>query len=86
MEATMRNSKKQPLHVHFLLDRIEINSIMNSSGVFTGHNIQSKWNTSQKADMGFGMVVGADNHSSSNMNIVYDPDMVDMPVQVKSSS
>lgn len=82
----MSNTKKQTLHVHFLLDRIEINSIMNSSGVFTGHNVQSNWSTSQKANMGFGMVVGTDNHSSSNMNIVYDPDMVDMPVQVKSSS
>ncbi|WP_417897062.1 hypothetical protein ABN702_11820 [Bacillus haimaensis] len=82
----MRNTKKQQLHVHFLLDRIEINSIMNSSGVFTGHNVQSNWSTSQKANMGFGLVVGADNHTSSNMNIVYDPDMVDMPVQVKSSN
>ncbi|MGD6833700.1 hypothetical protein ACQCT5_16130 [Sutcliffiella halmapala] len=82
----MKKNNKVPLHVHFLLDRIEINSIMNSSGVFTGHNVQSNWSTSQKTNMGFGMVVGADNHSSSNMNIVYDPDMVDMPVQVNSSS
>ncbi|MBM7621541.1 glutamate dehydrogenase/leucine dehydrogenase [Bacillus tianshenii] len=82
----MRHTDAKPKHVHFLLDRIEITSIMNSSGVFTGHNVQSNWSTSQKVNMGFGMVVGVDNHSSSNMNIVYDPDLVDMPIQIKQGS
>lgn len=78
--------KQKPIHVHFLLDRIEINSIMNSSGVFTGDNLQSNWSTIQKANMGFGMMVGIDNHSVSNINIVYDPDVVDMPIKVGSSN
>ncbi|WP_078381217.1 hypothetical protein [Sutcliffiella halmapala] len=79
-------SIQKPSHVHFILDRIEINSIMNSSGVFTGTNHQVNWSSIQKANMGFGIMVGTENHASSNMNIVYDPDVVDMPLKVGSSS
>ncbi|WP_223700493.1 hypothetical protein [Sutcliffiella deserti] len=77
-------SKTSP--IHFLLDRIEINSIMNNSGVFTGENTQSNWSTNQKVNMGLGLIVGTDNHSSSNMNIVYDPDVMDMPIKTASSN
>ncbi|KMJ58341.1 hypothetical protein AB685_10595 [Bacillus sp. LL01] len=77
---------KQSSHVHILLDRIEITSIMNCSGVFTGENLQANWSSYQKTNMGFGLVAGTDNHSNSNMNVVHDPDVMDMPIKSTSSS
>lgn len=79
-------NKKHPSQIHILLDKIEVMSIMNCSGIFTGENMQANWRTYQKTNMGFGVVAGEYNDSDSNLNIVHDPDVVDMPVQNKSSS
>ncbi|WP_156317756.1 hypothetical protein [Bacillus sp. CHD6a] len=48
--------------------------------------MQANWRSYQKANMGFGLIAGVDNHSDSNINIVHDPDIVDMPIQDSSSS
>lgn len=77
---------KHSSHIHILLDKIEVMSIMNCSGIFTGENMQANWKTYQKTNMGFGFVAGAYNDSDSNLNIVHDPDMVDMPIKNASSN
>lgn len=78
--------RKNSSHINILLDRIEITSIMNCSGVFTGENIQMNWSSYQKTNMGFGLVAGTDNHSDSNMNVVHDPDVMDMPIRSTSGN
>ncbi|MEA3321805.1 MAG: hypothetical protein U9Q88_17585 [Bacillota bacterium] len=78
--------KKHSSQIHILLDKIEVMSIMNCSGIFTGENMQANWRSYQKANMGFGLIAGVDNHSDSNINIVHDPDIVDMPIQDSSNS
>ncbi|QFT88589.1 hypothetical protein FIU87_08040 [Bacillus sp. THAF10] len=78
--------KKAASPIHILLDKIEVMTIMNNSGIFTGDNLQANWRTYQKTNMGFGLVVGEDNHSNSNVNIVHDPDVMDMPIRSTSSN
>lgn len=50
-----------------------IEQISDSSGVFTGNNIQVKWKSYQKSDSGFGTIAGDGNKSTNLQSAVIRP-------------
>ncbi|MFC0524277.1 hypothetical protein ACFFGV_11940 [Pontibacillus salicampi] len=68
-----------------IFDSIQVNSVRENSGIFTGSNIQMYWNSSSKANNGLGEVFGTSNVMCYNINIVQDNDEVDMPVNQTAS-
>lgn len=50
-----------------------IDRISDSSGVFTGDNLQVKWRSSLKCDEGFGSLEGDFNSSVNNQSAVIRP-------------
>ena len=50
-----------------------IEQISDSSGVFTGENLQVKWRSYVKADDGFGTLAGDSNSSTNNQSAVIRP-------------
>jgi len=63
-----------------VFDSISINSISQNSGVFTGSNIQLNWQSLTKENSAMGTVIGDFNHLMNNINVVYDNDLIDMPI------
>ncbi|MGE5631613.1 MAG: hypothetical protein ACM3TR_11025 [Caulobacteraceae bacterium] len=47
-----------------------IGNISDSSGVFSGDNLQVKWKAYIKADEGFGILEGDENKSLNNQSVV----------------
>lgn len=47
-----------------------IEQISDSSGIFTGENLQVKWQSYIKADDGFGTLAGDSNSSANNQSAV----------------
>ncbi|MEA4848604.1 MAG: hypothetical protein VB106_15350 [Clostridiaceae bacterium] len=52
---------------------LTIEQISNSSGVFTGDNLQVKWRSCRKVDEGFGILEGDSNRSMYNQSAVIRP-------------
>jgi hypothetical protein len=50
-----------------------IEQISDSSGVFTGDNLQVKWRSCIKIDEGFGTLEGDSNNSTNNQSAVIRP-------------
>jgi hypothetical protein len=50
-----------------------IEKISDSSGVFTGDNLQVKWHSCIKSDEGFGVLEGDSNTSSNNLSMLIRP-------------
>lgn len=50
-----------------------IEQISDSSGVFTGDNLQVKWRSCMKIDEGFGTLEGDSNNSMNNQSAVIRP-------------
>lgn len=50
-----------------------IEEISDSSGVFTGNNLQVKWRSSIRVDDGFGTLEGDHNSSINNQSAVIRP-------------
>jgi hypothetical protein len=50
-----------------------IEQISDSSGVFTGDNLQVKWRSCIKVDEGFGTIEGDSNKSMNNQSAVIRP-------------
>ncbi len=50
-----------------------IEQLSESSGVFTGDNIQVKWRSCEKSDSGFGTISGDCNNSSNIQGAVIRP-------------
>ncbi|WP_419393241.1 hypothetical protein [Cytobacillus praedii] len=63
-----------------VFDSISITSISQNSGVFTGSNIQLNWQSQTKENSAMGKVIGDFNHLMNNINVVYDNDLIDMPI------
>lgn len=61
----------------FVLNKININSIITNSGVFIGNNQASGWTLQTKVNNGFG---GGGGTIIGNTNIVIDNDVIDAPV------
>ncbi|WP_205600768.1 spore germination protein [Gracilibacillus sp. YIM 98692] len=62
-------------------DSININKVSSNAGVFVGSNIQLNWSSQTKENSAQGTVIGDMNHLSQNANVVYDNDVVDMPIK-----
>jgi hypothetical protein len=58
-----------------------VNVIENSSGIFVGTNLQTGWSSYNKSNSGLGNVSGDFCRVSYNVNVVYDNDLIDMPVR-----
>lgn len=63
-------------------DSIKIQQISGNSGVFVGSNLQINWNSQTKVNNALGTVIGSNNILQSNINVVYDNDLIDMPGQM----
>lgn len=63
-------------------DSIKIQQISGNSGVFVGSNLQINWNSQTKVNNALGTVIGSNNILQSNINVVYDNDVIDMPGQM----
>ncbi|MEB3100296.1 hypothetical protein VF724_01310 [Paenibacillaceae bacterium T2] len=57
---------------------LQVNSVSNSSGIFSGDNIHLNWKHSRKTNDGFGSIQGNSNISKGNVHIVFDRDVVDV--------
>jgi hypothetical protein len=60
---------------------LNIEEISNSSGVFSGRNLQVGWRHSKKTSEGFGSLSGDKNVIVGNLNVLLDPDFVDFFVK-----
>lgn len=58
----------------------------NNSGIFIGPNTQTHWESQEKQNAALGTVVGDGNIMSYNVNIIYDNDLVDMPITKNARS
>jgi hypothetical protein len=72
------SDNKMNLSVYF--DKINVNVIENSSGIFVGTNYQLGWDSTSKTNSGSGSVSGDFNLIQHNANIVFDNDVIDMPI------
>lgn len=61
------------------LNAINIGSVQNNAGVFTGENQQFGWDTHQKQSSN-AFLVGTFNTAPYNMNIITDNDVFDTPI------
>lgn len=52
-----------------------IEQVSNSSGIFTGENLQVGWRSYRRVDDGFGILEGDCNNSSNNQSAVIRPSM-----------
>lgn len=57
---------------------LQVNSVSNSSGIFSGDNIHLNWKHSRKMNDGFGSIQGNGNISKGNVHIVFDRDVLDV--------
>lgn len=67
-------------------DSIKIQQVGGNSGVFVGSNLQINWSSQIKTNSALGTVIGSHNNFQSNMNIIYDNDVIDMPGQMGNGS
>ncbi|MEW5762864.1 MAG: hypothetical protein AB1776_06665 [Bacillota bacterium] len=61
------------------LGKIIIISVQNNAGVFHGENLMRGWCTRAKSNSGFGRVSGDGNLVTSRLNLLNDPDLIDLP-------
>jgi hypothetical protein len=67
--------------VRIFFNDLRIDQISNSSGVFSGRNMQTKWKHSKKINEGFGSLSGDKNITAGNRNVILDPDFIDVFVR-----
>jgi hypothetical protein len=63
------------VHIHF--GNLTIDEVKDSSGVFSGVNIQVKWRNVSKVNEGQGVISGDRNEIRNGVHIVNDGDAVD---------
>lgn len=61
-------------------DKIVVNTIEVNSGIFVGTNLQYSWSSHNKVNASFAAVSGERNEVARNVNIIYDNDMIDTPI------
>ncbi len=69
--------------MHVSLGNINITNVSGNSGVFVGSNLQLYWRSYAKENLGLGTTVGKGNALLFNQNVVYDNDLIDMPIRNK---
>lgn len=63
------------------LGKVDIGAIQNNAGVFYGETILRGWQTRSKSNSSIGRVNGDANIISSRLNLLHDPDFIDMMVR-----
>ncbi|MBP1154322.1 MULTISPECIES: hypothetical protein [unclassified Paenibacillus] len=64
--------------VKILFNDLQIQSVSQSSGVFSGHNIISDWKHYSKSNEGFGSMKGKENVSEHGHHLVIDNDLMEL--------
>lgn len=64
--------------VHF--DKLIVNAVGNSSGIFIGTNQQFGWSSHSKINANVSGITGDGNEIVSNLHIIYDDDQIDTPI------
>lgn len=59
---------------------LNINTISNASGVFTGENVQQGWGSHSKNNQCLGDLNGNANLIANPLNCIFDPDLMDSPI------
>lgn len=59
---------------HIFFKDLNIGEITNSSGVFSGENLQVKWKAYEQTREGYGSLSGNSNRSINNQSIIIKPD------------
>lgn len=62
-----------------IFNKILVNSVDSGAGIFIGNNTAYGWNSIRKENSGFGSARGGT--TSHNVNLVYDNDHLDFPVE-----
>jgi len=68
------------------IENLQAGSISNTSGIFSGKNIQIGWSSHGKANSGFGTLGGHHQKVTHNTNVVINNDQIDTPIDDKSSA
>lgn len=68
----------------FILNKINVNTVNNNSGIFIGFNTAPYWQATFKQNLGFGTV--GDGCVIGNTQIVIDNDFIDAPVDNRAQS
>lgn len=61
-------------------DRIVVNAMETNSGVFVGTNLQYSWSSHSKTNASITGISGQNHEITSNINVIYDNDMIDTPI------
>ncbi|UFJ41542.1 hypothetical protein LOK74_03135 [Brevibacillus humidisoli] len=72
----MREQKAQLVQ----FDQINVNVIESASGIFVGTNYQCGWGSHNTSNSAFGQVSGDQNLVYHNINVLYDNDGIDTPI------
>lgn len=73
-------SKKKKSNAMISFDKLSAGTVSSSSGIFNGKNIQFGWSSHSKTNNGFGTLGGNSNEMHNNLNIVFDNDQLDTPI------
>lgn len=73
------------MKTEILLGNVTINSIQQNAGVFYGENSAGGWKTRFKFNAALGRVNGDRNVIASRLNLVNDPDVIDMSAGAPNS-
>lgn len=63
------------------LGKVSMGSVQNNAGVLYGENSLRDWQTRSKGNSAFGRVNGDGNLIVSKLNLLNDPDLIDMIVK-----
>lgn len=66
------------MNIKIEINRMEVTSIEGSSGIFSGDNYHAGWFAMSKTNRGLGGMSGDSNVSNHSVNIVSDPDGIDV--------
>lgn len=75
-----KEKKKPKQSAMISFDQLTAGTIQSSSGIFNGKNIQFGWSAHSKTNNGFGTVGGNSNTLRNNINVVFDNDQLDTPI------
>lgn len=62
------------------VDQIDCETITQNAGIFIGETTVTGFDSHEKDNMGHGHTFGNVNQSQGNLNIIYDPDTIDMTI------
>lgn len=75
-----KQKKKSNIKAMINFDKLSAGTVSSSSGIFNGKNIQFGWSSHSKTNNGFGTLGGNHNNFHDNVNVVFDNDQIDTPI------